>query len=191
MAYSQVGIANLALYRCKTSAISSLTEASQAARIVNAVWEYVRDEVLAAYPWNFAKARATLAQDTTAPTYGYDYRYAKPSNCLRILEVVQSDAPVDYVEEGDYLLTDADNTDADLYIRYITVISDCAKWPPMFINAFAWRLAAEVGSMLESVNTNDLMNKYQLCLIDAKGHNQMQEAVHEPTAGTWEAALSV
>ena len=48
MAYSDVGIANLALIRVGAKRITALTEDSEQAIVANAVWQYIRDEVLAA-----------------------------------------------------------------------------------------------------------------------------------------------
>lgn len=190
MAYTQVGIVNLALIRCKSTTISSMSEASVMARTASAVWDYIRDEVFAAFPWNFTKTRAELAQDTGTPEYGYDYQYTKPSGCLRILEVVQADEKIAYVEEGDYILTDYDNDDDEIYILYTAVETDYTKWPPSFVNAFAYRLAAELGAKLESVDVNDMLNKYQIALNDAKASNQSKDYIEDDPAGStsWEDA---
>lgn len=190
MAYSQVGILNISLIRGKSTTVSSMTDNSVAARTASAVWDYIRDEVLSEFPWNFAKARAQLSQDTTAPTYGYDYRYAKPASCLKILAVeTDGGEPVDFVEEGDYILTDQDDTD-QIYMSYITVISDYAKWPALFVNAFAYRMAAELGAKLESIDVNDMLNKYQIALNRMKGHNQGQNYIADDPEGSdsWAAA---
>lgn len=193
MAYSQVGIVNLALVFGKAGGnrISAMTEDSIAAITASAVWDYVRDDVLSSgVPWNFAKERYKLAQDATAPTYGYDYRYAKPSSCLSIIEVALEDrSPVSYVEEGDYLLSDTDNTTEDIYINYIKVITDYAKWPAKFVNCFAWKLGAVLGTQLESIDQNDMLNKYQVALMDAMAYNQKQHYIADDTgSSSWEDA---
>lgn len=184
MANSVVGIVNLALVRGKAgkNKIANIDENSVAAQTAKAVWDYVRDEVLAAFPWNFAKRRAELSQSTTTPPNGYDYQYAKPASCLKILEVVtESDAHIAFVEEGDYLLTDTDNTNESLYILYTTVVTDVSKWTPPFITAFAYKLAADLGTDLKSIDQNDMLNKYQLALLEAVAFNQGQEYIEDDT----------
>lgn len=184
MAYSQVGIINLALIRGKSTTISAMTDNSVAARTASTVWEYVRDEVLSAgVPWNFAKDTAVLAQDSTTPD-DYDYRYAKPVPCLKILSVKQGGTRIHFVERGDYLYSDVDNTDYDIIIEYVTIISDYSKWTPLFVNAFAYRLAAELGAKLESIDVNAMLQKYLLALNDAMGHNQAQDYIEDDPEGS-------
>lgn len=183
MAYSQVGIVNIALIRGKSNTISAMTDNSVAARTASAVWEYVRNEVLSAFPWNFAKYTAELVQDTETPD-DYDYRYSKPDSCLKILSVKQGGAPIAYVERGDYLYSDVDNTDEDIIMEYITIITDYAKWPAPFVSAFAYRLAAELGAKLESINVDAMLQKYLIALNDATGHNQGQDYIEDDPEGS-------
>jgi len=78
-----------------------------------------RDETLSAHPWNFAKERVILYEYTDRPIFGYDRKYAKPSDCLRVLSVddslgsdvsrKQAGIPA-WEVEGDYILSDAGAT---------------------------------------------------------------------------------
>ena len=49
-----------------------------------------RDETLAAHPWNFAKKKVILYEYTDHPIFGYDRKYTKPTDCLRVLSVDDS-----------------------------------------------------------------------------------------------------
>ena len=71
---SQVDIANYALNKIGGSNITSFTEDSKAARIVNQRYTAARDAVFRAHPWNCLIRRAELAQSTTTPTFGYSYQ---------------------------------------------------------------------------------------------------------------------
>jgi hypothetical protein len=62
MAYTEVGVVNLALQRIGADRITSLTQDIAQAEAANAAWEYIRDEVLEAGDWNFAKRRTTLSK---------------------------------------------------------------------------------------------------------------------------------
>ena len=62
MAYTEVGVVNLALQRLGADRISALDDDTPQAEDANAAWEYVRDEVLEAGDWHFAKSRTTLSQ---------------------------------------------------------------------------------------------------------------------------------
>lgn len=54
---SDTGIANVALARLGAKRISAISEDTENARLINAVYGTLRDEVLRAHPWNFAIKR--------------------------------------------------------------------------------------------------------------------------------------
>jgi len=60
LAYTEVGVVNLALQRLGAAVISALDEGTNNADAANNVWEYVRNEVLEARDWHFARSRTTL-----------------------------------------------------------------------------------------------------------------------------------
>lgn len=75
-----------------------------------------RKETLAAHPWNDAKKRIIIHQDGTNPLFGYERRYEKPSDCLKVLscddsigsDVSRKLAGIPAWEvEGNYILSDA------------------------------------------------------------------------------------
>lgn len=84
MAYSQVGIVNLSCGKIGAKSISSMDDDSEQAIKAKAAWDYVRDEVLEAAEWRFAKTRVALAQSTTTPVSGWLYAYPLPSDFLRL-----------------------------------------------------------------------------------------------------------
>jgi hypothetical protein len=79
-------------------------------------YDQARDEVLKSHPWNEAKKRIIIAQDSDNPIFGYDRRYSKPTDCLRVLSVNDSigadqrnnaDGVNAWEIEGDYILANA------------------------------------------------------------------------------------
>ena len=57
---SQINICNLALRRMGAAEITAIDEGSKNADNCNAFWDYILDEVLEDYAWNFAKKTVTL-----------------------------------------------------------------------------------------------------------------------------------
>ena len=89
MSYTIVGIVNLALNRIGVKRLGDpqvfpFTENSVQSLAANAVWEYVRDEVLAEKDWRFAKKRAAIGKVAEVPESGYDFAYLVPDDFLRI-----------------------------------------------------------------------------------------------------------
>lgn len=89
-----------------------------------------RKETLAMHPWNEAKTRTIVLQESTSPLFGYSYKYAVPSDCLRIITV--NSIPEGWEVEGGYILTnhirdalsyDANSEDyvAGQYVSYDSV----------------------------------------------------------------------
>ena len=68
---SVVGICNRALEKLGGGYIAALTEASKEARALNRAYDYVRDAVLRAHPWNFAIKRASLARFFIQGAFGW------------------------------------------------------------------------------------------------------------------------
>jgi len=97
MAYTQVGIVNLALYRIGVKKIATMADDTAAAIKANDVWEYIRDEVLQARDWKFAKTRAELTMLEETPLSNWSYAYRLPQDFLRLaFNTEEKDDPVVY-----------------------------------------------------------------------------------------------
>ncbi|GAF93084.1 unnamed protein product, partial [marine sediment metagenome] len=53
-------------------------------------FDQARDVTLRAHPWNEAKKRVVIAQDSDDAVFGYDRQYTPPTDYLRILSVNDS-----------------------------------------------------------------------------------------------------
>lgn len=86
MPFSQVAIANMALFRIGArGTIVSITDNSPNAVKVLAVWDMVFQEVLSERDWKFAKTRVQLQQISIQPVGGYLFAYALPADFLRLV----------------------------------------------------------------------------------------------------------
>lgn len=145
---SKTDIANRALSKLGETRVSNVdTDNTKKAKVIRYMYDSVRDAMLTAYPWNFAIARTQLAKDASAPSWGYRNRYTKPSDFLALLEIQNNP---DYRLEGEYILT---NSGSPLYIRYIKRIQDSGLLDPIFVEAFATRLAYEGCEEITQSNT--------------------------------------
>lgn len=135
---SKVEIINLALTQIGSARIASITEDSEQAKKANAVYDLIRDEVMAAHPWNFAIERTSLAVLDSTPEFDYDYQFLLPSDCLRVLGT--DAAKDDYKVCGQNILYNSDS----IKIKYIKKITDTTKYSPGFNIALSARLAAEL-----------------------------------------------
>ena len=87
---SDIDICNRALSRLGTRAtIAALSENSTEARTAAIWYATTRDALLRAADWNFARRRVALAELGTPPT-GWAFRYALPTDCLRLLRLAST-----------------------------------------------------------------------------------------------------
>ena len=120
--------------------ITSLTEDSERARLVNALYEEVRDEVTRAAMWNCAKDRQVLASLATTPAFGWSYYHQLPSTCLRVIDVLSGDIRIDHEVEGRKIMTDVSSVN----LIFLKKITDPNDMDALFIGAYTAKLAAEL-----------------------------------------------
>jgi len=150
MAISSVQIANFALSKVGTdSTIESLTETSSEAKEANLWFSFVREEVLAAFNWQFARKRILLAAHTEDPPDEWAYRYIYPSESLKARFIenpvgLEAD-PVPFIvelasDDTKSLLTNQGTAT----LIYTSSITDTTLYTPWFIESFATMLAAKI-----------------------------------------------
>jgi len=137
---SVVDICNSALNQIGASNIIALTEDSKAARICNQRYEYVRDAVFRAHPWNCLVTRVTLAPDSDAPAFEFDNAFTIPTDpyCLRILNLRYDD--IVHRVEGRKILCDEDTIE----LLYVGRVTDPAQYDSLLLETIAASLAADI-----------------------------------------------
>jgi hypothetical protein len=146
MAVSNVQIANRALQKLGAKRIEALSQDHANARSMNAAFELVRDAELRRYHWSFATRRDSIAADASDTAWGDWNRYTLPNDFLGLIRDDETGIEVDWrIEagtegEGAFIIT----ADASpLEIRYIARVEDPNSFDPLFIEAFACKLALE------------------------------------------------
>lgn len=172
---SQVSICNMALRQLGAARISAIDEDVEPARILNDVYDDIRNEVLRTHPWNFASIRVALVVTADTPAFDYTYSFQLPADCLRVIRM--SDTDIEFKIEEDRLLTN-ESTAKILYVKKTT---DVSLYDAGFITALATRLAAEIAYPI--TNSEVLaQNKYKEYLEKLKLAKTMdaQEGSVEP-----------
>jgi hypothetical protein len=137
---SVVDICNSALNQIGASNIISLTEDSKAARICNQRYDYVRDSVFRAHPWNCLTRRIILAPDSDAPAFGFNNAFTLPTDpyCLRVLNIRYFD--ITFRVEGRKILCDEDTVE----LSYIGRVTDPAQYDMLLVESISSALAADI-----------------------------------------------
>ena len=182
---TDVQLCNMALGRIKAQPITNLlTETSKQAATCRIFYEPLRDALLREHPWAFSIRRQVLAISTEENLTTHQYAYQLPTDpkCLRILEVLGESLSMSlfpYDEEGGLLFTNEPNA----VIRYIGQITDPNKFDALFVDAFAWRLAAEMIDAITGKSAAEPWAMYSAVLTKAWGadaQGKVESAVPSP-----------
>ncbi len=185
MATSAVGICNLALSRLgHAQVIASLDEESTAASLCNVHYDPTREAMLRDWPYPFSRKWADLALVEEDPNDEWGYAFREPSGSLRVLRVLNPlirGASVVYAKGADdgggLIYTDSD-TAACVYIDNIT---NPGLFPADFVQAFAWRLAAELAVPLaQNAGLRATMETAYLRALSAARATSAQDGVADP-----------
>jgi hypothetical protein len=103
----EITISNLAMGYIGEYAVEAAKTSEKQYILCDRYYDSAVEEVLCEHPWNEAKKRTILMQDTTAPLFGYSYRFAVPSDYLKVLRIGDGDGDLEMWEvENGYILTD-------------------------------------------------------------------------------------
>lgn len=157
----------MALLRLGCKPIISLSDNTTEAKTLNIIYNMVAENVMSLGPWTSCTKRATLAQLTDEPEYGYTYQYQLPTDlkCLRVLEINEDQlGSIEYRIEGDKLLTD----ETSVQILYIGLLTDTESYDPYLRQAVTERLIVEMAYQRTGSERNiEAMEKIFAAKVDA------------------------
>ncbi len=174
---SAVTICNIALSHLGGASIASLDEQSEPARLCHLHYDTVLSALIDEHNWPHCSRFVRLAElPTSPPTWAHAYQ--RPADCIRVLEIVCGPgiAPIPFEIGGSTILTNQ----PDAWVKYVARVSDPALWPPLFVEAMSWKLAATLATKLTGVGgaLNNCMQMYTNSLNKAKAaaNNEFQGA---------------
>lgn len=188
---SQVEIINNALVEIGEATITSVNQATRAARAANRVWDNVRRGMLKRYRWNFAKGRVTLAPDVDKPAFGYTNQFTVPDDFIQLIGIY--DANEDqrqltttkqaYAHEGQKILWDG----TALSIVYVKDITDTALFDPAFEDALVYKLAMRLAYDLSTGTgkLEDINAKFSESIRHAKFAHAIENSPEVIQASEW------
>tara|TARA_R100001129_G_scaffold14899_1_gene9573 strand:+ start:405 stop:956 length:552 start_codon:yes stop_codon:yes gene_type:complete len=148
------------------SNIISLTEDSRAARVCNQRFEFVRDAVMRAHPWNCLIVRTSLAADSDTPAFEFDHQHTLPTDpyCLRVLRPEDPDTV--FRVEGRKIISST----TPFKMIYVARITDPNEYDQLLIESIASRLAADISyALVNSASLSQmLMATYENKLSEAR-----------------------
>lgn len=183
---SEVSICNSALINIGAGTITSLTQGVKNANACNEQYFKLRDQLFRQHTWNFSLKRVKLGQLSATPVSEFDFQYALPSDWLRTVEVHDNDAALGRVEyriEGQNILSNATN----IYLRYVSRITDPNVMPADFREVLAWRLSMALAIKIAGSNTRFKLaqEEFRAQLRQAKSVDAQEDFPVQTPAGSW------
>ena len=165
---ANVDIANEALIRLGAATITTLTDGSANATLINSIFGDTRDMLVAGHPWSWAVTRADLVSNASTNYTDWSYMYDVPS-ALRLLSLYTasgSSSGEKWFVEGTYLYTNQ----VSAMMSYIQSISDTDTMSVPFKKALGARIAFEICLRItQNMTLRDrLFREYNYELLQAK-----------------------
>lgn len=182
---TETDICNICLDVLKERALTSYTEDTSLGRWFRRNFPLSRDAVLKRYEWVNAMERASIPASVTAPAFGWQYKYAEPVNCLRVLPLTHNGEingqRIAHEIEGGFVLTDQTGP---LKVRYIKKTEDYDRYPAELIETIGYRMAGRMAHWLtgKSSYAEIAFNLYRGSLDDGWATNAIQGTHPEPQA---------
>ena len=159
---STIDIANLALSHLGDDAtVASIDPPEGSAQAEHCARFYPSSlaSMLEMHNWRFCLRRIALAA-VTNPSATWAYAYAVPSDMLAAVTVLDPNNTDDYQALNERASQDYDmetttagdvvllTNQADAVLRYKVLVTDTAKFPPLFVEALSWLLASKLAGPL-------------------------------------------
>lgn len=182
--YTDVQICNLALRKIGAAPIMALNADTKASEACKEHFPLVRDILIGSHPWNFATKRVSLPLAANKPAYGWDNAYHFPADLIRVLDVGEHPTEEAFTVENRQILC---NIPPPLPVRYIFRVPTSAAFPPRFVDAFAFRLAAELAYYLASNASlaEQMIQQADASLARARLHDAQEGTPEQPAEGSW------
>src|SRR5262245_25292245 len=87
-----VSICSDALLLLGAGTISSFADGTDKATVAGNLYPGIRDALLVGYPWRFTVRKVQLARETATPASEWRWKFATPSDAIRLRQVFASPA---------------------------------------------------------------------------------------------------
>ncbi len=170
-----IQISNYALSYIGDRRIESFSDNSKEARLCSLFFTQSVNEVLQMVDWKESVKRQRLTMNTEPPLHGWEYSYRLPEDCIRLLTVNEDFLSLskDFEIEGDNILSN----DSEIYLRYISEITDFSNASPLFIKSVSYNLACNIAlSLTGSLQIKQSMYQMMSGVVNDAIYRQKQES---------------
>ncbi|AEM62911.1 tail tubular protein [Vibrio phage phiVC8] len=181
---SLVSIYNKALAHVGAKSVLSENDSNTRAETCNAMYEFALRSALEAREWSFAAARVRLLPDPLiTPSWGYNYGYRLPNNCIRVCQVRDGSMyNLDWAVEAGFLYATRPTVD----VKYNRLIEDPNAFTPTFVEALCLKLASDICIPLTENRglATDLVGRYLMLVSEGAALDGLQASRERLRADT-------
>lgn len=161
------------------SPISSFADGTAEADICDAMYEDIARSALTDTRWRFATNQAQISRLEAAPTGRFDAAYQLPADLIMLSSVTINDEPIVYDTYGDKVYCDAN--EAEVLVADYIFRADESTWPPYFIIAVEFAMAAVLAmSAAKDASLSGMMDqKAQMSLMKARRLDSQQQTTRK------------
>lgn len=164
---------------------------TELSRQLTAGWRSVVERCLEQTSFRFAMKRGALAR-IGSNAFGFAYRYQRPADCLRMVELSMSGRDFDpmpaesYVEESGVYATDADA----LYGHWVTsdAIDQPGRWSSTFTEYVSLKLALSIAPNVNASAIDMLIKLLPPAEKKAMAVDAVQQTRRQRRSGSWSTA---
>lgn len=174
---AETDVANKALIELgEIGQITALTDDDERARTLLAVFGIARRAVLREHFWSFALKQASVAADSTTPTFDFSNRYRLPSDFIALVRMYPRE--VNWKRVGDYLYSDYG---PPLEFTYVRDEDNLGVWDALATDLLATRLAMDAAYAITGTRDlrRELMQVYATKLSAARHMDAMESGSTE------------
>lgn len=194
MPSSKTELTNLALAELGAKRITDFEgDGSQEAQLARLHFDHVRDTLLRSHPFSFANRTVALSALATPPVdvSRWDKAWQLPPDCVRIrsLATADPDIPVSRFEKAGTILHTIGLPAVTL--RYVSNAAPLTEWDALFVDAFRFKLASEIGTTLDVARGEAALQKFKaMALPDAARADAREDSSDENRTARSVAARS-
>lgn len=143
---SKTDLCNLALAELGARRITSYeSETTVEAKACRLHLDHIIDTLLERHQWNHATKSIALSKLATVPNPEWAAAYQIPADFVRLIRISTGsslNSLQNFAIEGRHILTAT--TDSTLPILYVANNTPVPHWPPLFVDAVVYKLAAKI-----------------------------------------------
>ena len=163
VANNKISICSTASVMIGDDVLSAIPGASRVSVVCDQIYNNTVQQLLAIYPWKFAKAQASLNRLTATPLFKeFKYAFQLPSDFQR---VIRTEYKTDYRVHQKYLYSNQSTVNLEY-----SIIPEESSWPNYFVRVVELKIAQLLAASVAEDNTKaaSFKSEYEMALMQAK-----------------------